>query len=149
EVVALDAASKRILADAQSGSGRIPSELADCVQRYSSFNRSGHAIARSVLARCRARVLLKGRIAPCSSVWDEHGTRYCAGTTRNDFRIRWAHQPTGHGLFAALIPEMIFAHEYLSHLSANNRRLSLTITEIWLVEALLCFLQYESEDEHH
>jgi len=118
-------------------------DLENCVEQFREFNRQGHALARSVLDKCEETRRLGKRPAEFSILFDEDASYYCAATTRADKRIRWAHQPVEHALYAALVPELVFAHEYFSHLAPANRWLSRAMTEAWLVEGLMLTLEHD------
>lgn len=135
-IAKLGDAASALLDGVQNASGSDIKTVDDCVELFHTFNRTGFDLASGLIAD-RNLGASPGR-APVdfSIVWDPSCDYYCAGTTRADRRIVWAHQPVQHGLYAALIPELVFAHEYFSHLTPRNPRLSRTVTEVWLVDAL-------------
>lgn len=69
--------------------------------------------------------------------FDENARTFCASTSRILGQVRWVYQPVPHALYGALIPEIILAHEYLSHLAPQNAFLGDAVTENWLVVALM------------
>jgi hypothetical protein len=141
EITKLPHLARRVLDEIDAASKHPRWDFARCVTRFRRVNRDGHALAKSVLATRGLGRLLGQRPAVLSIAWDPNASYYCAATTRADRRIRWAHQPVAHGLYAALVPELVFAHEYFSHLAPRSRQLSLTMMEVWLVEALLLSLE--------
>ncbi|WP_263385814.1 hypothetical protein [Granulicella arctica] len=68
--------------------------------------------------------------------YDAKGDDYCASSSLIENEIGWSLQLVERALYAALILEMLFEHEYLSHMLPRNLYLSKNVREIWLSAAL-------------
>jgi hypothetical protein len=64
------------------------------------------------------------------------GDDYCASSSLFANEIGWNLQLVERALYGALILDMLFEHEYLSHLLPRNNFLSKNVREIWLSAAL-------------
>jgi hypothetical protein len=100
-------------------------------------NERGAEWVRSILRRHR---LLSPPetvvLAPMFVYFDPEARLFCASANRLSGQICWGLQFKRHAFFGALIADLIFAHEYLSHLLPRNRHLSRMVREIWLVSVL-------------
>jgi hypothetical protein len=99
-------------------------------------NTAGHKIAKKILSKHGSARLLPAAPVSVEVFYDGPGERYCAGSSLWTNQIRWAYQPLPHALSGAVLADVVFAHEYLSHLAPRNKYLSSTIREQWLVAAL-------------
>lgn len=122
------AACDKSVARANSGSSSVG--------YLDAANKSGHNIARQVLERHGVARILPASPVPVEVFYDGPGEKYCAGSSLWTNEIRWAYQPVPHSLAGAILADIVFAHEYLSHLVPRNKNLSSTIREQWLVAAL-------------
>jgi hypothetical protein len=64
------------------------------------------------------------------------GDDYCASSSLFANEIGWNLQLVERALYGALILDMLFEHEYLSHMLPRNTFLSRNVQEIWLSAAL-------------
>ena len=94
-----------------------------------------HTWANELLHRNGVKLL----VAPATLIaqYDQEGRTFCASTSQILTQLHWVYQPVVHALYGTLIPEIILAHEYISHLAPRNADLGRTVTEIWLVVALM------------
>lgn len=101
-----------------------------------SAHQRGHLLVKSILESNGLKSLF---CEPASLVvaYDHEAKYYCAAASRLDKQIRWVHQPVSHSLYGALFPDLVIAHEYLSHLIPRNPRLDKSISEMWLIVALI------------
>jgi hypothetical protein len=74
--------------------------------------------------------------APVRGYYDPNATQYCASSNITAGEIGWKLQLKKHAFYGALIPDMLFVHEYISHLLPLSRYLSRNVREIWLALAL-------------
>jgi hypothetical protein len=108
----------------------------DCLSELQLANKDGYAIVKSILIENGLETLMPPNPLPIEVFYDSAGQEYCAGSSRWTNIIRWGYQPVAHSLAGAIIGELLFAHEYLSHLVPKNDFLDQTIREQWLVAAL-------------
>jgi len=73
---------------------------------------------------------------PLRLYYDPKGEEFCASSNRLVGEIGWRLQLKEYAFYGALIPDMIFEHEYISHLLPKNRALSRGVRELWLSTAL-------------
>jgi hypothetical protein len=106
------------------------------VDYLNAANDSGHNIARQILKKHGVAQILPALPVPVEVFYDGPGEKYCAGSSLWTNQIRWAYQPVSHSLAGAILADLVFAHEYLSHLVPRNKHLGSTIREQWLVAAL-------------
>jgi hypothetical protein len=104
-------------------------------------HRQAHSFVNDVLKK---NVKLSVATSSLVVAYDKEARIFCASTSEVLNKVRWIHQPVAHALYAALIPEIILAHEYLSHLAPKNPHLGNVITEEWLVVALMQSFQGEA-----
>jgi hypothetical protein len=100
----------------------------------------GHLLVKSILESNGLHSRFCEPASLCVS-YDHEAKYYCAATSPATGQIRWVHQPVAHALYGALVPDLIFAHEYLSHLIPRNPLLDRSIQETWLVAALTEWLE--------
>jgi hypothetical protein len=99
-------------------------------------NKLGHNIVTKILKKRDVEQLITPDPIPVEVFYDGPGGQYCAGSSLWTNKIRWAYQPVPHSLWGALLADLVFAHEYLSHLVPRNKYLGSTVREQWLVAAL-------------
>lgn len=68
--------------------------------------------------------------------YNPDGDDYCASSSLFANEIGWNLQLVERSLYGTLILEMLFEHEYLSHMLPKNNFLSKNVREIWLSAAL-------------
>ena len=68
---------------------------------------------------------------PLSVVFDEHGARACASSSRSG-PISWSFQVKPFAFCGAVFAELMFVHEYLCHVMPLNRSLERDVREVWL-----------------
>lgn len=73
---------------------------------------------------------------PIHAHYNPKGDDYCASSSLFANEIGWNLQLVERSLFGTLILDMLFEHEYLSHLIPRNNFLSKNVREIWLSAAL-------------
>lgn len=73
---------------------------------------------------------------PLRLYYDPEGQEFCASSNQLVGEIGWRLQLKEYAFHGALIPDMIFEHEYISHLLPKNRALSRRVRELWLSTAL-------------
>jgi hypothetical protein len=73
---------------------------------------------------------------PLRAHYDPNGIDYCASSSLYANEIGWNLQLVERSLYGALILDMLFEHEYLSHMLPRNSFLSKSVREIWLSAAL-------------
>jgi hypothetical protein len=73
---------------------------------------------------------------PLSLYYDPDGVEFCASSSQLAGEIGWKLQLKEYAFYGALIPDMIFEHEYISHLLPKNQALSRRVRELWLSTAL-------------
>ncbi|MBI1749802.1 MAG: hypothetical protein HY234_09125 [Acidobacteria bacterium] len=108
----------------------------DPIVLLAQANQSGYELLRSILHAYGLGELLPPAPARLFLDYDPKLESYCASTSRADGQIHWAFHLRGYALSGAILGDLVFAHEYLSHLVPRNRYLSRDITEGWLVVAL-------------
>jgi hypothetical protein len=80
---------------------------------------------------------------PVRARYNPRGDDYCASSSLIANEIGWNLQLVERSLYGVLIFEMLFQHEYLSHLLPRNNYLSKQVREIWLSDALYWELVYQ------
>jgi len=75
-------------------------------------------------------------VYPIRAHYNPKGDDYCASSSLYANEIGWNLQLVERSLYGVLILEMLFAHEYLSHMLPRNNFLSKNVREIWLSAAL-------------
>ena len=73
---------------------------------------------------------------PLRLYYDPEGEEFCASSNQLVGEIGWRLQLKEYAFYGALIPDMVFEHEYISHLLPKNRALSRRVREMWLSTAL-------------
>jgi len=68
--------------------------------------------------------------------YDPKGNDYCASSSIFANEIGWNLQLVERALYGALILDMLFEHEYLSHMLPRNSYLSKSVREVWLSAVL-------------
>jgi hypothetical protein len=99
-------------------------------------NELGHGMVRKLLKKHGADKLLAPSPTAVEVFYDGAGQNYCAGSSIWTNRIRVAYQSVPHALLGTVIADLVFAHEYFSHLVPRNKHLNSTVREQWLVAAL-------------
>lgn len=105
------------------------------LQWLSGANDRAHEWVSAVLTRQRIDNDLASAPATLSVIPAAIGDS-CASSSPA-FGVMWHFDATARGLWGALQAEMIFRHEYLSHLAPRHRSLSANVREGWLMEVLL------------
>jgi hypothetical protein len=80
--------------------------------------------------------LQQTRQYPLRAHYDPEGNDYCASSSLFADEIGWNLQLVERSLYGVLILDMLFEHEYLSHMLPRNSFLSKSVREIWLSTAL-------------
>jgi hypothetical protein len=75
-------------------------------------------------------------ITPVRIYYDPAGSAFCASSSRIAGEIGWKLQLKKHAFYGALVPHLLFAHEYISHLLPTSGSLSCAVREVWLIAAL-------------
>jgi hypothetical protein len=75
-------------------------------------------------------------IYPVRAHYNPDGDDYCASSSLFANEIGWNLQLVERSLYGTLILEMLFEHEYFSHMLPKNNFLSKNVREIWLSAAL-------------
>lgn len=91
---------------------------------------------RDLGARRGLADLEHARQYPLHVHYDPKGNDYCASSSLFANEIGWNLQLVERSLCGALILDMLFEHEYLSHILPKNSYLSKSVREIWLSAAL-------------
>jgi hypothetical protein len=73
---------------------------------------------------------------PLRVYFDPAAEQYCASSSSLAGEIGWKLQLIEYALYGALIPDLLFEHEYISHLLPRNQSLSQPVRERWLTVAL-------------
>ncbi len=69
---------------------------------------------------------------PLRVYYDPRAEQYCASSNPLVGEIGWKLQLAEHAFYGALIPDLLFEHEYISHLLPRNHALGQSVREIWL-----------------
>jgi hypothetical protein len=80
--------------------------------------------------------LASSPVYPIRVHYNPKGDDYCASSSLYANEIGWNLQLVERSLYGVLILDMLFAHEYLSHMLPKNNFLSKNVREIWLSAAL-------------
>jgi hypothetical protein len=125
---------------AHADSLRFAGEQDTVISDLTTAHQRGHLLVKSMLESNGLRSLF---CEPASLVvsYDHTAMYYCAAASPLEHQIRWVHQPVPHSLHGALFPDLIIAHEYLSHLIPRNPRLDKSIPEVWLIVALIQWME--------
>jgi hypothetical protein len=91
---------------------------------------------RNLGARRGLADLSHAMVYPMRIHYDPKGDDYCASSSLFANEIGWNLQLVERALYGALILDMLFEHEYLSHMLPRNSFLSRNVREIWLSSAL-------------
>lgn len=81
-------------------------------------------------------VLEQATAYPIRVHYNPDGNDHCASSSLFANEIGWNLQLVERALYGALILDMLFEHEYLSHMLPRNNFLSSDVREIWLSSAL-------------
>lgn len=109
----------------------------DCIQDLLAANVQAHTLVKDILTQHGLQRLMPSTPVPIELKNDSAGTGYCCATSPLTGRIDWSHQVVSHALIGLIVADLIFSHEYLSHLVPRNLHLGHTIREQWLVSALV------------
>jgi hypothetical protein len=91
---------------------------------------------RDLGARRGISVLKAANPYPIRVHYNPKGDDYCASSSLFANEIGWNLQLVERALYGALILDMLFEHEYLSHMLPKNNFLSRDVREIWLSAGL-------------
>jgi hypothetical protein len=109
----------------------------DCLEDLHEANVQAHKLVRDILAKHRLQRLIPSSPVPIELKNDPTGAGYCCATSRLTGKIVWSYQQVSHALIGLILADLIFCHEYLSHLAPQNPYLGHAIREQWLVAALV------------
>lgn len=82
-------------------------------------------------------------VFPIRAHYNPKGNDYCASSSLFVGEIGWNLQLVERALYGALILEILFEHEYMSHMLPRNSHLSKSVREVWLSSAL--FWEHDNE----
>lgn len=116
----------------------------DCLEDFQEANVQAHKLVRDILVKHGLERLIGSSPVPIELKNDPSGTGYCAGASPLTGKIVWSYQQVSHALIGLILVDLIFSHEYLSHLVPQNPYLGHAIREQWLVSALVESLREES-----
>jgi hypothetical protein len=150
--VLLDLDVKRLNKSAAAVTNSITQQLEAAVTSTSSYDGANYLTAKHAQAVqwIREVGVRRGLVDfqntttfPIRAHYNPKGNDYCASSSLFVGEIGWNLQLVERSLYGALILEMLFEHEYLSHMLPRNNHLSKNVREVWLSAAL--FWEHDNE----
>lgn len=105
-------------------------------QRILSMHNAAVEWIKDLGVRRGIPILEQATVYPIRVHYNPDGNDYCASSSLFANEIGWNLQLVERALYGALILDMLFEHEYLSHMLPRNNFLSKDVREIWLSSAL-------------
>lgn len=105
-------------------------------QRILPMHTAAVAWIKDLGVRRGIAVLQQATMYPIRVHYNPDGNDYCASSSLFANEIGWNLQLVERALYGALILDMLFEHEYLSHMLPRNNFLSKDVREMWLSSAL-------------
>lgn len=144
EIKSLGEDQRAVLERIHDESISLMNSSTDYLEDLQAANVQAYKLVREILAKHGLERLIGSSPVPIELKNDSSGAGYCAGASRLTGKIVWSYQQVPHALMGLILVDLIFSHEYLSHLVPQNPYLGHAIREQWLVSALVESLREES-----